>query len=82
MKTLHINAANQKMNRTREQVRLIMIVAGIVTAIICSLALLSEAHPAETYESTNGMIETSKMITTDLSIQIASKAVASVLWPL
>ncbi|MEO7992102.1 MAG: hypothetical protein ABI663_21295 [Chryseolinea sp.] len=81
MKTLDINATNQEMNRTREHIRLTMIVVGIVTAIICSLALLHEVQSAETSGSVSRMFETSKMIANSFSIQVVSKPVVSVLWP-
>ncbi len=81
MKTLDIHTANQKINQTRERVRLIMIVAGIVTAIICSLALVSEAQSIETLGSLNGTLSTEKMVATEFSIQVVGKSVDSVLWP-
>ncbi len=81
MKTPDIKNTNQKLNRMREGIRLSIIVVGIVTAILGSLALLYEAQPAESYGSANQLIETSKIVATDFSIEVASRAVVSAIWP-
>jgi len=76
MKTPGITTTTKKLNR----MRLSMILVGIVTALF-SLALLYDAQPAKNYGSVNRMISSPKIVGADLSMNIASKVVASALWP-
>jgi len=76
MNTPGITTTNKKLNC----MRLSMIMLGIVTALF-SLALLSDVQPAKSYGSVNRRIGTSKIVAAEFSMNVASKVVASVLWP-
>lgn len=81
MKTLHIPGKNKNLSSIPERVRLVLIPTGIVTAVICLLALLNETKSAENEVSRNRLIETSRIVAADFSIGVASRAVVAAVWP-
>jgi hypothetical protein len=82
MKTLHITGKNENQDNMRERLRLGIILTGIITAIICLLALLYETRSVENDEAgTSRLIQIPKIVKTDFSVVVASKAVVSAVWP-
>jgi hypothetical protein len=81
MKTLHITSKNENQNTIRERLRLGIMLTGIVTAIICLLALLFETRSAENEAGTRLPFGISKIVKTDFSMEVASRAVVSAVWP-
>lgn len=75
-----LNTSTQNLNHTRERVRLAMTVAGIVTAIICSVALLSET-PFMQLEVSMPRMGAPKIVTADLPVKIVGSTVISAIWP-
>jgi len=74
MKTLHITAPNQ--NR-----RLGLILTGIMTAVICLLALLYDASSNDSEVEVPRLFETSKIVTNPFSAEVVSKVIVSAIWP-
>jgi hypothetical protein len=75
METLHTNSPAK--SKSHFQVRSILIVAGIVIAIICSLVSLKEIHSADSTEATVlGSIETPSFVNTDVVMNTASAIVS------
>ena len=81
MKTLHITDKNENLNNIPEHLRLGIILTGIVTAVICLLALVYETRPAENEASTSRLIEIPKIVKPGFSVEVASRAVVSAVWP-
>ena len=81
MKTLHITAKNENLKTMRQSLRLGIILTGIVTAIICLLALLYETKSVENEAGTSRLIEISKIVKTDFSVEVAGRAIVSAVWP-
>jgi hypothetical protein len=81
MKTPHITARKENVNNMRELLRLGIILTGIVTAIICLLALMYETRPAENEAGTSRLIEIPKIVKSGFSVEVAGRAVVSAVWP-
>lgn len=78
MKTSHITS---RLNRTQERIRVSIILTGIVTAIICLLALLSETRFSVSEIRTDRMIETTKISAVRISTEVVGKTIVSAIWP-
>ena len=81
MKTLHITDRKETLNSMRERLRLGIMLTGIVTAIICLLALMYETKPAENEAGTSLLIEIPKIVKPAFSVEVAGRAVVSAVWP-
>ena len=66
METLHNTNPTRNLSQVREQDRLILTLAGIVIALICSLVLLHDTHSMERVATRLGLGEGSKIVPTDL----------------
>jgi hypothetical protein len=78
MKTL--DNTQQNASSIRERIRIGLTLAGIVTAIICSMALLFEAQASEKESDISQFVETPKVMVADLSMKITDMAVTAI-WP-
>ena len=79
MKTLH-NTNTQNLYRIRERVRMGMTLAGIATAIICSVALFYEM-PFMPREVSLPRVETPNGGAVNLPTVAIGKSVVSAIWP-
>lgn len=57
--------------------RLGLVIAGIATAIICSMALLNEVRSTGSAANRPYLIETSKAAATDTAVKIANEAIVT-----
>lgn len=70
MKTLH-TTTTRNANHSHQRVRSFLTLAGVVTAMLCLIALLHEARAAEHMETkVPRVLETSRMVAVDLLGQI------------
>lgn len=70
MKTLH-TTNTQNANHSHGHVRLMMTLAGIVIAILCSMDFLLEVHSTERLDaSIPQLLETSRIVVADLLIEV------------
>ena len=83
METNRNTGTIQNIPNTTIYVRVGIVVAGIVTAIICSMALLGDVRSTASVVNTASLVnlpqftETSKVVTADLSATIVNKAIAA-----
>ena len=80
METLHNTNPTRNLSQIRKQDRLILTLAGIVIAIICSLVLLHDTHAMGRVATRLGLGEDSKIVPTDLPLEIKKFEVASAIW--
>ena len=80
METLHNTNPTRNLSQVREQDRLILTLAGIVIALICSLVLLHDTHSMGRVATRLGLGEGSKIVPTDLPVDIKKFEVASAIW--
>ena len=80
METLHNTNSTRNLSQVREQNRLILSVAGIVIALICSMVLLHDTHSMERVGTRLGLGEGSKHGPTGLPLEIKKFEVASAIW--
>lgn len=78
MKTL--DTTQQNVSPIRERIRFGLTLAGIVTAIICSMALLFEAKASEKESGISQLTESPKVLVADVSMKITNMAVTAI-WP-
>ena len=78
MKTL--DNTQQNVSPIRERIRIGLTLAGIVTAIICSMALLFETKATEKSSGISQLTETPKVIVADVSMKLSNMAVTA-MWP-
>ena len=77
METLHNTNPTRNV---RKQDRLILTLAGIVIALICSLVLLHDTHSMGRVATRLGLGEGSKIVPTGLPVEIKKFEVASAIW--
>ena len=77
METLHNTNPTQHLSRVRKQDRLILTLAGIVIALICSLVLLHDNHLMGRTATRLGLDEDSTIVPTGLTVEIKKFEVAS-----
>ena len=77
METLHNTNPTRNLSQVREQDRLILTLAGIVIALICSLVLLHDTNSMGRVATRLGLGEDSKIVPTDLPLEIKKFEVAS-----
>jgi len=81
METLHITNSTRNMPEIRRRDRLTLTLAGILIAIICSLVLLHDTHlMGRVAAKLGGLDEHSKIVPTDLAVEIKKFEVASAIW--
>jgi len=68
METLHSTNQTWNLSQVRKQDRLILTLAGIVIAIICSLVLLNDTHAMGRTATRLGLDEDSKIVPTDVLV--------------
>jgi len=77
METLHNTNPTRNLSQVRKQDRLILTLAGIVIALICSLVLLHDTHAMGRVATRLGLGEDSKIVPTGLTVEIKKFEVAS-----
>ena len=80
METLHSTNPTRNLSKVRNQDRLILTLAGIVIALICSLVLLHDTHAIGRVATRLGLGEDSKIVPTDLPLEVKKFEVASAIW--
>jgi hypothetical protein len=80
METLHNTNATRNMTQVREQDRLIMTLAGIVIALICSLVLLHDTHAMGRVATRLGLGEDSNFGQTNLTLEIKKFEATTAIW--
>ena len=80
METLHNTNPTRNLSQLRNQDRLILTLAGIVIAIICSLVLLHDTNSIGRVATRLSLGEDSKIASTDFPLEIKKFEVASVIW--
>ena len=80
METLHNTNPTRNLSKVSKQDRLILTLAGIVIAIICSLVLLHDTNSMGHVATRLSLGENSKIVSTDLPLEINKFKVASVIW--
>src|SRR5688572_823660 len=80
METLHNTNATRNLSQVREPDRLILTLAGIVIALICSLVLLYDTHSTGGVATRLGLGEGSKIVPSELSVDINEFKVRSAIW--
>jgi len=80
METLHNTNPTRNLSQVSKQDRLILTLAGIVIAIICSLVLLHDTNSMGHVATRLSLGENSKIVSTDLPLEINKFKIASVIW--
>ena len=80
METFHNTTPTRNLSQIRKQDRLILTLAGIVIAIICSLVLLHDTNSMGHVATRLSLGEDSKIVSTDLPLEIKKFKVASAIW--
>jgi hypothetical protein len=77
METLHNTNPTRNLSQVRNQDRLILTLAGIVIAIICSLVLLHDTNSMGPVATRLSLGEDSKIVSTELPMKIKKFEVTS-----
>ena len=80
METLHNINPTPNMTQARERHRFMLTLTGILTAIICSLVLLKDTHSMEPAATILQVGVDSKIVVTELPVDMKKFEVASVIW--
>ena len=80
METLHNTNPTRNISEIAKRDRLTLTLAGIVIAIICSLVFLHDTHSTGRVATRLGLGEGSKIVPTDLPLEIKKFEVASAIW--
>ena len=80
METLHNTNPTRNISEIRKRDRLTLTLAGIVIAIICSLVFLHDTHVTGRVATRLGLGEGSKIVPTDLPLEIKKFGVVSAIW--
>ncbi len=78
METLHNTHPTRNTARIRERDRFTLILTGILIAIICSMIFLHDTYSKGRLAT---RLEGSKIVLTDLPLEMKKFGVASVMWP-
>jgi len=81
METLHNTHIIQKMSNTHARVRLALTLVGIVAAIICLFTFLYEVRSTANVATVSQLIEASKIVPADFSVEITNMSAVSAIWP-
>lgn len=79
METLHNTTPTRNLSQISKQDRLILTLAGIVIALICSLVLLHDTHAMGDVATKLGL-GGSNIVPSELSVNIKEFKVASAIW--
>jgi hypothetical protein len=80
MESFHNTNPSGNVSQVREHDRLILTLAGIVIALICSLVLLHDTHSIGRVSTRLGLGEGSKILPTELSVDVNEFKIASAIW--